>query len=105
MMSKLQREISKITRSIVRGYRPARVILYGSAASGKFTPDSDVDLLVVKDTKKNAWDRLKEVDRYIEHTVPVDVLVYTPREIKKRLSLGDFFIEDILKSGKVIYAK
>ena len=76
------------------GYRPEKLILYGSAVTGKVTSDSDIDFLVIKDTKKNAWERLKEVDRYIEHTVPVDVLVYTPGEIKKRLSLGDFFIKE-----------
>ena len=104
-MTKFKREISKIARAIVKGYHPEKLILYGSTLSGKITSDSDVDFLVIKDTKKNAWERLKEVDRYIEHTVPVDVLVYTPKEIKARLSLGDFFIENILKSGKVIYAK
>src|SRR3989344_5058710 len=95
-MKKIQQEISKIARAIVKGYHPEKLILYGSAASGKMASDSDVDFLVIKDTKKNAWKRLIDVDRYIEHTVPVDVLVYTPAEIKKRLSMGDFFIEDIM---------
>jgi hypothetical protein len=27
----------------------------------------------------------------------------TPKEIKKRLKMGDFFIEEILKKGKVLY--
>ncbi|OGR87602.1 MAG: hypothetical protein A3A86_08020 [Elusimicrobia bacterium RIFCSPLOWO2_01_FULL_60_11] len=104
-MKKIHQEISRIAQAIIKGYHPEKLILYGSAASGKMTPDSDVDFLVIKDTKKNAWKRLLDVDRYIEHTVPVDVLVYTPAEIKKRLSMGDFFIEDIMNSGKVIYAK
>jgi hypothetical protein len=33
------------------------------------------------------------------------VLVYTPKEIKKRLALGDFFIEDIIKNGKLLYER
>ena len=104
-MIKLQKEISKIARAIVKGYRPEKLILFGSMVSGKIRSDSDVDFLVIKDTRKNAWERLNDVDRYIEHTFPVDVLVYTPKEIKTRLSTGDFFIEGILKNGKVIYAK
>lgn len=105
MKAKIKKEVLKITHSIVKGYHPNKIILYGSYAIGKPTSDSDVDFLVIKKTKKNAWERMKEVDRYIEHTVPVDVLVYTPAEIKKRLSMGDFFIEDIMNSGKVVYAK
>lgn len=37
--------------------------------------------------------------------IPIDLIVYTPQEIKERLELGDFFIEDILKNGLLIYKK
>ena len=104
-MTNISRQIQKIVRAIVKGYQPEKVILYGSSAFGKMTPDSDVDFLVIKETKKNPWVRLLEVDRYIDHAVPIDVLVYTPHEIEKRLSYGDYFIEDIMKTGKVLYAK
>jgi hypothetical protein len=35
----------------------------------------------------------------------MDILVYTPEEIKKRLEIGDFFFIEILEKGKVLYAR
>ena len=35
--------------------------------------------------------------------LPMDVLVYTPAEIEERLAIGDFFIDEILTNGKVLY--
>jgi len=35
--------------------------------------------------------------------LPMDILVYTPAEIEKRLAMGDFFIAEILTKGKVLY--
>ncbi len=35
----------------------------------------------------------------------IDILVYTPEEIKRRLDLEDFFIEDIVKKGKILYSE
>ncbi len=105
MNGKIRRELSKIMGVIISKYRPKKVILYGSAAVNKMSEGSDIDLFVIKDTKKNAWERLLDVDQYIDHSVPVDILVYTPKEIKKRLLMGDLFVEYILKHGKVLYAR
>jgi len=43
-------QASKAIQRIVRGYRPDKVILFGSFARGDFHEHSDVDLLIVKDT-------------------------------------------------------
>ena len=40
--------IREIVRRILSVSRPERVILFGSAATGQMTPDSDIDLLVVE---------------------------------------------------------
>jgi len=36
---------------------------------------------------------------------PVDILVKTPKEIEEDLKSGDFFIREILTSGKVLYER
>ncbi len=33
-----------------------------------------------------------------------DILIMRPDEVEKRLKLGDFFIEEIIQKGKVLYA-
>ncbi len=37
--------------------------------------------------------------------LPMDVIVRTPQEVETRLALGDFFIQEILARGKVLYER
>lgn len=102
----IQKEIKKITQKIVENYKPEKVILFGSFAWGKFTPDSDVDFFIVKKTKKSKLERIYEVDKFLfDRDIPIDILVYTPKEVEERLELGDFFVEDIIKKGRLIYER
>jgi predicted nucleotidyltransferase len=88
----------------LKKYNPEKIILFGSWAWGKPKPDSDVDLLIVKETKKNPYKRIPEARRFLRPIdSPVDVLVFTPREIEERLKEGDSFISDIFKRGKILY--
>ena len=41
--------IDEIVKRVLRVARPERMILFGSAANGEMTSDSDIDLLVVLD--------------------------------------------------------
>jgi predicted nucleotidyltransferase len=98
-------EIRVIIDRIVAGYRPERIILFGSSARGSSDTDSDIDLLVIKQTCDDPWKRSQEVDDLIEHDAPVDILIYTPEEIEKRLSMNDFFLRDILNEGTTLYER
>ena len=100
----IQKEIKDITDQIVDKYKPEKVILFGSAARGEFTPDSDLDILIIKrDTPYYGIDRMREISRMIERRVATDFLVYRPEEIEKRLKMGDPFIKAVFKEGKVLY--
>ena len=104
-MSK-EKEIKKIVNQIVEKYKPEKIILFGSFAYGKPTKDSDVDLFIVKKTNEPRTKRHLKVDRMLlDRIMPLDILVYTPQEIKKRLSFGDFFIRNIIQQGKMLYGK
>lgn len=101
-----QAEIKKITRQLVKNYKPEKIILFGSFACGKPTKDSDVDILVIKDTKKEHYSRIPEVRSYLRNVNhALDILVMTPKEIVRRLRLGDFFIKSIINRGKVLYGR
>jgi len=105
--SNKQLEIKKITRHIVKNYKPKKIILFGSFAWGKPTEDSDVDLFIIKDSGKRRIDREREVSKYLfGYNFPaMDILVYTSKEVKKRLDIGDSFIKDIFSKGKLLYGK
>lgn len=102
-----QEEIKKITDQIVKNYQPEKIILFGSYAWGKPTKDSDIDLFIVKGSRKRRIDRERELSKYLfGHDFPaMDILIYTPAETKKRLSIKDPFIKDIISKGKLLYAK
>ena len=83
---------------------PEKVILFGSYASGHPRPESDVDLLVIMQSKKKPAVRSAELSQLLEpRPFPVDLLVRTPQEIRRRLALGDTFIRDILRHGRILY--
>ena len=107
-----EREILLLLEDIVqrlnRSYRPDKIILYGSYAHGNPTSDSDIDLLIIKDTSKRRVDRFVEVKQIIYQPgrgVPISPLVYTPEEIEERLKMGDDFVAEILARGRVLYAR
>lgn len=101
-----EEEIKKITDQIVKKYRPQKIILYGSCARGDCDKNSDIDLLIIKNTKRRFVKRIGDVYRLFydfDYEIPFEPLVYTPGELKSRLAIKDFFINEILKQGKVLY--
>lgn len=98
--------ISSITNKIVEHFRPERIILFGSVAKGTGTKDSDIDLLVIMNSRQRPARRSMEISKVCRPKfVSMDILVRTPEEIKKRLAIGDYFIKEILEKGKVLYAR
>jgi predicted nucleotidyltransferase len=98
-------EIKDKVRTIVEKFEPEKIILFGSYVAGTPTSDSDIDLLIIMDTKRSTWDLAVEISSALKHSFPMDILVRTPHEIAKRLEYGDFFISDIMEKGKVLYER
>ncbi len=101
----LRKKITNIVWRLKTRYKPEAIILFGSLAHGKFRKDSDVDLMIIKKTKSNPWKRQEMIEKFMDHSVPIDLLVYTPSEIRKRLSLNDYFLREIIEKGKVLYER
>lgn len=104
----LSQDIEKIKDLIAKKYKPEKIILFGSSCWGKPKEINDIDLFVIKKSPKKRIERAKDIYHLfwdIDYQYPVDVIVYTPKEVEKRKSLGDFFINRILKDGKVLYEK
>jgi len=101
-------ELQQIVRRIVETYAPDKIILYGSYAYGTPGPDSDFDLLIIKDDKSRPIDRRVEVGLAllpVLRQTPVEPLVLTPSELAYRLQIGDQFYQEILTKGKVLYER
>lgn len=98
--------LNEITRRIVEKVRPEKIILFGSYAHGKPNKDSDLDLLIIKNTNLPASKRFGIVsDALYPRLIPMDFIVKTPREINNRLKGFDPFLKNIINNGKVLYDK
>ena len=105
--------LPEIIRNI-KQINPHKIILFGSYASGVFSEDSDLDLVVILDSPeiaKNYDEKMRNrllVRRNIyalSKRVPVDLVVYTKGEYDIISESGSSFYNEIKKSGKVLYEK
>jgi predicted nucleotidyltransferase len=105
--TRIEATLQEIVRRLVDEYAPRRIVLFGSYATGHPDPDSDLDLLIVKETDERWLDRQTTVRRVTAGAhpgLPFDPLVLTPTEIEQRLRVGDQFIAEILDTGRVLHA-
>ena len=103
----IRKFIKDMVDKVVQEYQPEKVILFGSYAYGRPDPDSDIDLLIIKQTQERPIDRRVAVIRIIYDPslrVPVEPIVLTPGEIHLRQEIGDPFLEEVLTKGEVLYA-
>ena len=96
--------IKDVVNKIVKEVKPDKIILFGSYSWGNPTPDSDLDLLIIKESKLRRDKRALEIDKlFADRLFPLDVIVYTPEEIGLCLKMEGSFIKEILEQGEVLY--
>lgn len=106
MTSNLDDLLKDIVGRIVRTAQPEKVILFGSRARGKARPDSDFDLVVIKESDEPRYRR--DAALYLALAglnVPVDVMVYTPQEVREWSAVPLAFITTVVREGKVLYER
>jgi predicted nucleotidyltransferase len=98
----MMRDIQKAAWNIARQFRPRRITLFGSYAYGHPNEHSDVDLLILM-AGNRVHDRGILIRERIDFGFPVDLLVRSPAEFKRRIALGDCFLREIQEKGKILY--
>lgn len=90
--------------SHLKKYSPTKIILFGSQARGEADRYSDIDILIIKETKKRFLQRLREVALLLpKDSPPVNLFVYNNEEIKAMRRVKNPFIEKVFQEGKIIY--
>jgi predicted nucleotidyltransferase len=98
--------IADITRRIVERFHPRRIVLFGSRARGDARPDSDIDLFIEMDSAKRPSDRAIDVLRLFGlRPWSMDVLVYTPEEVRASRGRLGSLIESIEAEGRVLHER
>jgi len=96
-------QIREYCLAVARAFRPEKIILFGSHAYGKPTPDSDVDLMVILTFPGNEISKAAEIRARLDAPFPLDLLVRKPRFIAERLRERDMFIELVMQQGVILY--
>jgi predicted nucleotidyltransferase len=101
---KMRDIILHIVDKIKQGCHPQKIVLFGSYSQGNPNVDSDIDLLIVKDSSYRRDERDREIREFLDDVkFPLDIFVYTPEEIKEFRHLKGSFINEIFSKGEVLY--
>lgn len=97
-------KIKEVVNIIVKHFAPEKIILFGSYAYGNPSDNSDLDLLIIKETNIPRHKRALEFRKYLRGLkIPLELLVYNKKEIEKWQGVNTAFITEIVKQGKVLY--
>jgi len=74
----------ELVRRILAAARPDRIILFGSAATGTMTRDSDIDLLVLEREPGNTRQESVRIRRALDEIgYPIDVIVMSTERFEE----------------------
>jgi uncharacterized protein len=101
------RVIQALVNHIAKTFNPEKVILFGSYAYGKPNEWSDVDVLVVMDTlpEGEVAAAMTISNSLPPHWFSIDIVVRSQATIERRIPLGDWFLKEIMRQGKVLYER
>jgi len=98
--------LEDLIQRIVMAVQPLQIVLFGSAARGEITPESDLDILIVMPEGIHR----RRTAQYLYQTisgvkVPFDLLVATPSDLEKHKDNIGLIYRTILREGRVVYAR
>src|SRR5439155_25194961 len=98
--------LKEIVRRLVEAVDPERIILFGSRARGDARPDSDIDLLIIKETDEPGYRRAIPAYRALSGMgLPKDIIWRTPAEVDDWSQVPTYITTRALKEGKTLYEK
>jgi uncharacterized protein len=96
--------LNEVVRRILTVARPDRIILFGSAVTGRMTEDSDIDLLVVEPEPADTRDRSVSIRRALgDVRYPVDVIVISSERFEETKNIIGGIAYPAQKYGRVLY--
>ena len=101
---KLAKIADEVTRRILETVQPQRVLLFGSSVRGKFTKDSDLDVLVIVRGPVHRRFLAQAIYRNLHGILtPVDIVVATEQDVQEHGQAIGSILRPALREGQVIY--
>lgn len=96
--------LEEIVRRIVAAAKPRKVILFGSRARSQARRTSDFDLLVIAESSQPRYRRSAPLYGVLSDILlPMDIIVYSPEEVKEWSEAPQAFVTTAIREGKVLY--
>ncbi|HMD71160.1 MAG TPA: nucleotidyltransferase domain-containing protein [Bryobacteraceae bacterium] len=96
--------VREIVQRLLGVARPDRIILFGSAATGEMTHDSDIDLLVVAPASSNTLDERVRFYKALRGLgFPFDVFIIGTDRFEETKNIFGGIAYPANKYGRVIY--
>ncbi|MFN0050221.1 MAG: nucleotidyltransferase domain-containing protein [Cytophagales bacterium] len=99
-------QIQTVVNKIVESYNPERIVLFGSYANGNPNENSDLDLLIVKDSDLSNHQLAVQIKRQlVDAKFDMDIIVYKSKDVKEWITAPASFIHQVYKYGRTLYEK
>ena len=96
--------LSEVVRRVLAVAKPDRIILFGSAATGQMTKDSDIDLLIVERAAKNRHEESVAItDAIGDVRFPVDVKIISSERFEATKNIIGGIAYPAHKYGRILY--
>jgi predicted nucleotidyltransferase len=99
---RLQAELERIVAALP-GLGVRRAVVFGSVARGEIGGQSDLDLILIVDSREPFAERCARFYRTLQPSVGLDLLVYTPEEFEE-VRAGRFLARALADSRTVYEA-
>ena len=98
--------VDHVVSTIARACDPDQIVVFGSAAAGRWGPDSDLDILVIMDSDLPRHRRAAPMRMLFNpYPCPMDILVYTAAEVAKWRGVTNHVVAEALRTGQVVYER
>jgi predicted nucleotidyltransferase len=99
-------EAERVIEMAKRKIGPDLMIVFGSVANRTANEDSDLDIIVVKDSDEEGFMRSVKARLALDDSrIPIDITVYTPEEFKERLSSKYSLAYEAVINGRIVHGK
>jgi uncharacterized protein len=98
--------LDEMVNRILEATSPDKIVLFGSRARGDARPNSDYDLLIIKESNEPRYKRSAPLyTKLASLPVEVEIMVYTPEEVAEWSQVPQAFVTTALREGVAVYER
>ncbi len=92
--------VDSVVKIIADAIQPDKIILFGSKAKGTARQNSDIDLLIIKDTTASKRDLKLSIRRlFSRQNFSMDLFVLTPEEFRRQQGVANTIARTAAREG------